>query len=180
MRCMSLAAAGSPAGKPGTRLSDKTLSTFRNLPPIFLPPPDHARRALFPLLFPRPRRYLPRRAVWTCSTPINFQPEINVSFLMVEQGSGCRRAFRVGPAPHMGRKERAVQQLQQRPVFDAVRGKEHVPLTGQINQLRRLVRVGENSTWARRARCGPLAGTAPPAPEFCARRRPQRGPLVPC
>src|ERR1700704_7076943 len=98
------------------------------------------RDALFPLLFPAPRRAVPHQRT-DLLDPDKLQPEINVSFLMVEPRSGRRRVFRVGPAPRIDHE--GAGSFQQRAVLVAVIGKEHVPLTGQINQLLELVRVGE-------------------------------------
>src|SRR6476660_10422406 len=47
------------------------------------------RDTLFPLLFPAPRRAFHHQRM-DLLDPDELQPEINVSFLMVEQGSGCR------------------------------------------------------------------------------------------
>src|SRR6266480_3053362 len=98
------------------------------------------RDTLFPLVFPAPRRAFYHQRM-DLLDPDKPQPEINVSLLMVEPGSGRRRVFRIGPAPRIDH-EGAVS-FQQRAVLVAVIGKEHVPLTGQINQLLELVRVGE-------------------------------------
>src|ERR1700726_2574919 len=58
------------------------------------------RDALFPLLFPTPGRafHYQRKDLLD---PDKLQPEINVSFLMVELGSGRRRVLRVGPTPRI-------------------------------------------------------------------------------
>src|SRR6266481_2709717 len=54
--------------------------------------------ALFPLLFPAPRRAFHHQRT-DLLDPDELQPENNEAFLMVEPGSGRRRVFRVGPAP---------------------------------------------------------------------------------
>src|SRR6266446_10408232 len=98
------------------------------------------RDTLLPFLFPAPCRAFHHQGM-DLLDPDKLQPEINVSLLMVEPGSGRRRVFRIGPAPRIDH-EGAVS-FQQMAVLVAVIGKEHVPLTGQINQLLELVRVGE-------------------------------------
>src|SRR5260370_31608999 len=98
------------------------------------------RDALFPLLSPAPRRSFHHQRKDLLDAD-KLQPEINVSFLVVEPGSGRRRVFRVGPAPRIAHE--GAGSFQQRAVLRPVIGEEHVPLTGQINQLLELVRVGE-------------------------------------
>src|SRR6266850_574223 len=58
------------------------------------------RDTLFPLLFPAPRRAFHHQRI-DLLDPDKLQPEINVSFLMVEPESGRRRVFRIGPAPRI-------------------------------------------------------------------------------
>src|SRR5467141_3325894 len=102
------------------------------------------RDALFPLLFPAPRRAFHHQRT-DLLDPDKLQPENNESFLMVEPGSRRRRVFRVGPAPRTDHE--GAWSLQQRTVLLAVIGKEQVPLTGEINQLLELVRVCEVPHW---------------------------------
>src|SRR5437016_4732823 len=102
------------------------------------------RDTLFPLLFPAPRRAFHHQRL-DLLDPDKLEPKNNEFFLMVEPGSGRRRVFRVGPAPRVDHE--GAGSLQQRTILPAVIGKEHVPLTGQINQLLELVGVCEVPHW---------------------------------
>jgi len=73
----------------------ETLATFRNPRPLFCLLPT-TRHALLPLLFPAPRRAFHHQGM-DLLDPEKLQPELEVSFLMVEPGAGGRRVFRVGP-----------------------------------------------------------------------------------
>ena len=78
---------------PRTRQNGMGLEIRRQLFCLLLT----TRDALFPLLFPAPRRAFHHQGTDLLDSD-KLQPEINVSFLMVEPGSGRRRVLRVSPA----------------------------------------------------------------------------------
>src|SRR5258708_7185740 len=92
------------------------------------------------LLLPAPRRALDHQRP-DFLDPDETQPEIQITFLMVEAGPRRRRILGVGAAPRVD--HQGARNGEQRPVLPAVEGEEHVALADQINQLLELVRISE-------------------------------------